>query len=61
MINSNEPIKAAHLQELTICGRNGKQFFQCKQEKPWSFDKARNVLIEKEYRDMGNRDILLNI
>ena len=27
--------------------RNGKQFFQWKQEKVWSFNKARNVLIKK--------------
>ena len=32
--------------EWRTCDRNGKQFFQWKQEKLWSFDKARNVLIE---------------
>ena len=29
--------------------RNGNQFFQLKQEKLCSFNKARNVLIEKIY------------
>ena len=54
MLNSNEPIKVAHLQklanqsmlELRTCDR--KQFIQWKQEKLWSFDIARNVLIEKK-------------
>ena len=33
--------------ESRTCDRNDKQFFQSKQEKLWLFDKARNVLIEK--------------
>ena len=32
------------------CDRNGKQFFEWKQEKLWSFHEARNVLIEKNSR-----------
>ena len=33
--------------ELRTCDRNGKQFFfQQKQEKLWSFDKAKNTLIK---------------
>ena len=30
------------------CNGNDKQFFQWSQEKLWSFDKARNGLIEKK-------------
>ena len=51
--------------EWRTCDRNGKQFFQWnmfhdwKQEKLWSFDKLRNVLVEKY--DMGSeKHILLN-
>ena len=48
MLNSNEPIKVAHIQKLTNQSMlNGKQLFQWKLEKIWSFDKARNVLIKK--------------
>ena len=51
MLNSNEPIKVAHLQKLTNESMlNGKQLFQWKLEKSWSLDKARNVLIEKKLR-----------
>ena len=49
MLNSNEPIKVAHIQKLTNQSMlNGKQLFQWKLEKIWSFDKARNVLIKKK-------------
>ena len=58
MLNANEPIKVAHLEKWKIsqsinvewhtCDRDGKQFFQWKQEKLWSFEKARNVLIKKQ-------------
>ena len=34
--------------EWHTCDRNGEQFFQWKQEKLWSFDKVRNILIEKK-------------
>ena len=34
--------------EWHTCDRNGKEFFQWKLEKLWSFDKARNILIEKK-------------
>ena len=52
MLNSNEPIKVAHLQKVSqsinvewyTCER---QFFQWKLERLWSFDKASNTLIEK--------------
>ena len=51
MLNSNEPIKVAHIQKLTSQSMlSGKQLFQWKLEKGWSFDKARNILIE------NNRD-----
>ena len=51
----NEPIKVAHLQNLAnqsmLNGalRNGNWFFQWKLETLWSFNKARNDLIEKKY------------
>ena len=54
MLNSNEPIKVAHLKKLANqsmfewCTCDRKQFIQWKQEKLWSFDIARNVLIEKK-------------
>ena len=54
-VKFDEPIKVAHLQKLAnqsmLNGavRNGNQFFRWKLEKLWSFDKARNVLIEKIY------------
>ena len=45
---SNELIKVADLRKLPnewrTGDRNGKHFFQGKQEKDWSFDKVRNVL-----------------
>ena len=43
MFSSNQPINV----EWHTCDRNSKQ------EKLWSFDKARNVLIEKN-EDMGS-------
>ena len=43
MFSSNQPINV----EWRTCDRNSKQ------EKLWSFDKARNVLIEKN-EDMGS-------
>ena len=54
-VKFNEPIIVAHLQKLatqpTFNGalRNGNWFFRWKPEKLWSFNKARNVLIEKMY------------
>ena len=39
----NQPINV----ELRTCDRNGKQLFQLKQEKLWSFEKAWKVLIAK--------------
>ena len=39
-------MKVAHLQKLV--NRNGKQFFQKKKKKLWSFDKSRNVLTKKK-------------
>ena len=53
MLNSNKSIKGTHQLfkiERQSCDRNPKQFFQWKQEKVWSFDKARNVLFEKKNR-----------
>ena len=54
MLNSDEPIKFAHLQKLAnqliewcTCDENVKIFFQWKQEKFWLFDKPRNILIKK--------------
>ena len=43
LLNSNKPVKVAHLQKLTNQSMlNGKQFFQWKLEKLWLFDKSRN-------------------
>ena len=50
MFNSNEPINV----EWRTCDRNGKQ------EKLWSFDKARNFLI-KENEGKGSEKISLDI
>ena len=63
MLNSNEPIKVARLQKVSqsinvewhTCKR---KFFQWKLEKLWSFNKASNVLIEKN-KDMGNEKYIL--
>ena len=61
MLNSNEPIKVAHLQKLAnqsmltgalVIEMVNNSFMEAK--KLWSFDKATNVLIEKKNRDMGN-------
>ena len=74
MLNPNEPIKVAHLQKLSnksiLNGalviemvynyRNGIQFFLQKQEKLWSFDKARNVLIKKN-RDTGSEKSIFRL
>ena len=74
MLNPNEPIKVAHLQKLSnqsiLNGalviemvynyRNGIQLFLQKQEKLWSFDKARNVLIEKN-RDTGSEKSIFRL
>ena len=63
MLNSNEPIKVLHLQKLanqSILNGTLVKFFQWKQEKLWSFDKARNVLIrkkKKKSRYMGSKKI----
>ena len=56
MLNSNEPIKIAHLRELANQSMlNGalviekvNNFFSKSKKKRWSFDKAWNVLIEKK-------------
>ena len=40
------------------CDKNGKQIFQWELEKLWSFDKARNDLIEKN-RDMSSEKYIL--
>ena len=61
MLNSNDPIQVAHLQKLAnqsmlndaLVIKIVKKVFSWKQEKLWSFDKASNVLIEKN-RDMGS-------
>ena len=57
MLNSNEPIKVAHLQKLAnqsilndtvVMGMaNNSWKRKWKQEKLWSFEKVWNVLIEK--------------
>ena len=54
MLNSDEPIKFAHLQKLAnqliewcTCNENVKMFFQWKQEKFGLFDKPRNILTKK--------------
>ena len=39
---------------LEKCTSDRKKFIQWKQEKYCSFDIARNVLIEKQNRNMGN-------
>ena len=61
MLNSNEPIKVAHLQKLAnqsmltgalVIEMVNNSFTEAK--KLWSFDKATNVLIKKKNRDMGN-------
>ena len=61
MLNSNEPIKVAHLQKLAnqsmltgalVIEMVNNSFTEAK--KLWSFDKATNVLIEKKNRVMGN-------
>ena len=44
---SSSKINQSTNAECSTCDRNGKQFFQWKLEKPWSLDKARNVLIQK--------------
>ena len=55
MFKTNEPIKVIYLQKLSFivewrtCDRSCQQFFQWKQEKLRSFDKARNILIEKKF------------
>ena len=41
--------------ELRTC----KHFFQWKLEKLWSFDKVRNILVEKKNRDMGSEKYIL--
>ena len=54
VLNSNEPIKVAHLQKLANQSMlNGARKQEWKQEKLCSFDKARNVLVKK-IKDMGN-------
>ena len=58
VLNSNQPIKVAHIQKLTNQSVfNGKQFFQWKLEK---FE-ARNVPIEKNRDEGSGKYILLDI
>ena len=68
MLNSNEPIKVAHLQKLANQSMlNGALVniisFGERARKLWSFDKARNVLIKKKKkkktRDMGSEKYVL--
>ena len=56
MLNSNEPIKVAHLQKLANQSMlNGALVniisFGERARKLWSFDKARNVLIKKKKKE----------
>ena len=52
MLNSNEPIKVAHLQKLVnqsmLTSAQVIEMVNTEAKKLWSFDKARNVLIEKK-------------
>ena len=55
MLNSNEPIKVAHLQKdsqsINVEWHTyERQFFQWKLEKLWSFNKSSKVLSEKEIK-----------
>ena len=65
MLNLNEPIKVAHLQKLANQSMLNGAFvnisFSESQKIFWSFDKARNVLIEKKKknRDMGSKKYIL--
>ena len=66
MLNSNKPIKVAHLQKLAnqsmlngaivieILNNSFNESKKNSLDKFWSFDKGRNVLIEKKPRDMGS-------
>ena len=66
MLNSNKPIKVAHLQKLAnqsmlnaalVIEILNNSFSESKKnslDKFWSFDEGRNVLIEKKPRDMGS-------
>ena len=59
MLNSNEPIKVAHLQKVSqSINVKLKLKLKWKLEKLWSFDKASNALIEKK-GDMGSEKYIL--
>ena len=69
MLNSNKPIKIAHLQKLAnqstlngalVTEMVNNSFCEIKQKNHWSFDKARNILIEKK-RDLGSEKYISNI
>ena len=61
MLNSNEPINVAHFQKLAnqsiltgiLVIEMVNNAFSDSKKRLWSFDKTRNVLIEKN-RDMGS-------
>ena len=64
MLNLIEPIKVAHLQKLADQSMLNGTFvnisFSESQKNFWSFDKARNVLIEKKKnRDIGSKKYIL--
>ena len=63
MLNSNEPIKVSHLQELAnqsmLNGALVKTILSVKARKIWLFDKTSNALIEKNNRDMGSEKYIL--
>ena len=54
---SPSKISQSNSVEWCTCDRNGKQSSQWKQKKLWSFDKVKNVLIEKKKRRKKSREI----